>query len=325
MRRAARCSARARSCPELHSQAPIAGDDLVLSIDLATQQAAEDALGDHRGAVVAIDPGQRRRAGAGEQAGLRSGGLRPRPLAQPSTRALADNIDKPLFNRALRGTYPSGSTIKPAIALAGTHLSRGGSEPPGILRRRVPPAGQQPPVSRRQGRQARLRRSGRMRSRSSCDVYFYGLACDHRRRTHRDLPRAFRLRRSSPASTSAARSRACCPRPSGRSKAFKRPQDQIWFPGETVNFGVGQGYLLVTPLQLAHVAAVLAERGKSFQPRLVTGVRDLEGHVQADCAGRSCRPIDGVTDAAWDLVLRRHDGRDAPTAPPRRSARAPAT
>jgi penicillin-binding protein 2 len=70
-----------------------------------------------------------------------------------------------------------------------------------------------------------------------------------------------------------------------------------------VNFGVGQGYLLVTPLQLAHVASVLAERGKSFQPRLVTGVRDIEGHLKA-IAPVQLPAIDNVSDAAWDLVLR---------------------
>ena len=57
-------------------------------------------------------------------------------------------------------------------------------------------------------------------------------------------------------------------------KAFARPADQVWFPGETVNFGIGQGYFLVTPLQLAHYTSILANRGKSYKPRLVTGVRD---------------------------------------------------
>ena len=97
------------------------------------------------------------------------------------------------------------------------------------------------------------------------------------------------------------------PSPEWKRQAFKRPQDQVWFPGETVNFGVGQGYLLVTPLQLAHVASVLAERGKSFRPRLVTGVRDIEGKVKA-IAPLQLPAIDNVSDAAWDLVLRGHDG-----------------
>jgi len=70
--------------------------------------------------------------------------------------------------------------------------------------------------------------------------------------------------------------------------AFKRPADQIWFPGETINFGVGQGYLLVTPLQLAHVASVIAGRGTNFRPRLVIGLRDASGKVKpiAPIAGK---------------------------------------
>ena len=70
------------------------------------------------------------------------------------------------------------------------------------------------------------------------------------------------------------------PTPAWKKQVFKRPEDQVWFPGETVNFGVGQGYLLVTPLQLAHMAAMLAERGKSFKPRVVIGVRDAAGPRQ---------------------------------------------
>ncbi len=104
--------------PELSSEQPLAGDDLILSIDLATQQVAEAALGDHTGAVVAIDPSN------GDVLALASKpGFDPtafaRGLTQREYAALADDPDKPLLNRALRGAYPSGSTIKPVIALAG--------------------------------------------------------------------------------------------------------------------------------------------------------------------------------------------------------------
>jgi penicillin-binding protein 2 len=77
-----------------------------------------------------------------------------------------------------------------------------------------------------------------------------------------------------PASTLAASERVFFLRANGSAKHFKRPQDQVWFPGETVNFGIGQGYMLVTPLQLAHITATIAARGKGFKPRLVTAMRD---------------------------------------------------
>ncbi len=88
----------------------------------------------------------------------------------------------------------------------------------------------------------------------SCDVYFYDLANDARRGAH--LPSflaPLRLRPASPASTSAARRRASCRRTEWKKARFKSPGDQVWFPGETVIFGIGQGYLIVTPLQLAHM------------------------------------------------------------------------
>jgi penicillin-binding protein 2 len=83
---------------------------------------------------------------------------------------------------------------------------------------------------------------------------------------------------------------------------FRRAADQVWFPGDTVNLGVGQGYLLVTPLQLAHIAGVLAERGKSFRPRLLIGTRDGYGHV-SPIAPVAEPGVQGVSDASWDLVL----------------------
>ncbi len=92
------------------------------------------------------------------------------------------------------------------------------------------------------------------------------------------------------------------PSPEWKKHAFKKPADQVWFPGETVNFGVGQGYLLVTPLQLAHVASVIAERGRSFRPRLVTGIRDTGGQVQ-QIAPFANPSIEGVTADDWDLVI----------------------
>ena len=134
-------------------------------------------------------------------------------------------------------------------------------------------------VSRGQERPARRGSICSTRSPRSCDVYFYGLASTigvdriaafmapfgygaaDRHRHQRREARPAALARVEAKSTSSD------------------PQDQVWFPGETVNFGVGQGYLLVTPLQLAHVASVLAERGKSFRPRLVIGMRDGYGHI----------------------------------------------
>jgi penicillin-binding protein 2 len=286
--------------PDLHSRAPVAGDDLVLSIDLAAQQAAETALGDHRGAVVAIDPT------TGDVLALASKpGFDPAAFARGLSRTeyaqLSDDIDKPLFNRALRGTYPSGSTIKPVIALAG------------LTYHVVDPNRQEfcSGVFHLPG-SAHLYREGKGGKHGyvdleraiakSCDVYFYGLAATIGAEHIADFMTPFGYGQLTGIDISGEKP-GLLPSPEWKRKAFKRPQDQIWFPGETVNFGVGQGYLLVTPLQLAHVAAMLAERGKGFRPRLVTGVRDLEGNVKP-IAPVQVPPIEGISPDAWDLVLR---------------------
>ncbi len=155
----------------------------------------------------------------------------------------------------------------------------------------------------------------------SCDVYFYGLA-DSSASTASPPSSRPSASASSPASTSAARSPACCPRASGRRKAFASPADQIWFPGETVNFGIGQGYLIVTPLQLAHYAGVIAMRGKVWKPRLVTGLpRRATGKMHAACRRSRMARSRGVSAEDWDARRARH-GRSHPARHgARRSAR----
>ena len=228
---------------------------------------------------------ERRRARAGQPAGLRPDAVRARHHRARSTARCSDDIDRPLFNRALRGTYPPGSTIKPVHRARRPHLPRGGSAGAQVLRRR--------PSTCRAARACSASTTTRSTATwtcddaiaRSCDVYFYGLARRARRRPHRHLPRALRLRQDSPASTSAGRSPASCPRAEWKAKAFAKPADQVWFPGETVNFGIGQGYLTVTPLQLAHYASIIATRGKIWKPRLVAGLPRSAHRADAARAG----------------------------------------
>ena len=285
--------------PVLHSQPPIPGDDLVLSLDLAAQQAAEDGLGDHRGAVVAIDPNN------GDVLALASKpGFDPAEFARGISRseyaALSENDDKPLLNRALRGTYPSGSTIKPVIALAALtyHLVDPNKAEfcAGVFHL---------PGSSLLFREGKTGRHGWLdlthAIAKSCDVYFYGLAATVGAERIAAFMAPFGYGELTGIDISGEKP-GLLPSPEWKKKAFKRPADQVWFPGETVNFGVGQGYLLVTPLQLAHVACVIAERGRSFRPRLVTAVRDGDGQVKP-IAPFANPPIQGVTANDWDIAI----------------------
>jgi penicillin-binding protein 2 len=284
--------------PKLHSKAPVAGDELELSIDLKIQRVAEAALAGHRGSVVALDPNN------GDVLALVSlPGFDPTLFAQGITaaeyRTLAEDIDKPLFNRALRGTYPSGSTIKPVLGLAALtdHTIQANTKV-------FCNAEFYLPGSRHVWRADKDEPRGWLDlpeaiSRSS-DVYFYRLAST----LGIDRMAAFLERFGYGQSTGidiGGEKAGLLPTPEWKRKAFKRPEDQVWFPGETVNMGIGQGYLLVTPLQLAHITGILAERGRNFRPRLVKGMRAADGHVQwlAPVEGA---PIQNVSAEDWAVV-----------------------
>jgi penicillin-binding protein 2 len=285
----------------LKSETGKAGSDLQLSIDLPSQQAAEQGLAGHRGAVVAIDPNN------GDVIALASAPrFDPSRFAHGLTRSdfaeLADDPDKPLINRALRGAYPSGSTIKPVIALAGLTDKVIGAETPVFC-----PGTYHLPGSRLEFREGKTGRHGSLDMEHaiarSCDVYFYGLATT----LGVDRIASFMARFGYGALTGidiGGEKPGILPSREWKQKTFKKAADQVWFPGETVNFGVGQGYLLVTPLQLAHVASVLALRGKSFRPRLVTAIGDAANHTLVSLAPTPNPPVEGVAEADWDVVLR---------------------
>jgi penicillin-binding protein 2 len=285
--------------PDLRTHAPAAGEDLVLSLDLKVQHVAEEALGDHRGAIVALNPQN------GDVLALASRpGFDPSLFARGITRneyaALTDNIDKPLLNRALRGAYPSGSTIKPVVALAGLtyHVLNPDKVEfcAGVFHL---------PGSTRLYREGKGGRHGHVALQDaiarSCDVYFYGLAATLGVNRIAAFLAPFGYGSLTGIDISGEKP-GLLPTPEWKKLAFKHPADQVWFPGETVNFGVGQGYLLVTPLQLAHVASVIAGRGLNFRPRLVIGLRDAAGAVKPIVPIADKR-IENVSAADWDRVI----------------------
>jgi len=285
--------------PDLPATAPTAGADVLLSIDLPTQQAAETALGERRGAVVAIDP-----TNGNVLALVSKPGFDPSVFARGIRRneyaELINDDDKPLLNRALRGTYPSGSTIKPAIGLVALTqkaltaetrvLCQGTFSLPGSAH-----------VWRADKDEPRGELNLTEAIAKSSDVFFYKLAWHMGIDKLSEGLAPFGYGRLTGIDIAGERP-GLLPSPAWKRVAFKRPADQVWFPGETVNLGVGQGYLLVTPLQLAHVAGVIAERGRSFKPRLVMGVHDGDGHVQY-LPPVEDTPVTGIAAADWDTVI----------------------
>lgn len=255
----------------LQHKRPRAGSDLAVALDAKLQAVAEQALAGWRGGIVAIEPL------TGDVLVLASTpGFDPnlftRGISSRDYRALADSLDRPMFNRVLRGTYPPGSTIKPLMALAG--LEYGIIDPDYA---RPCPGWFSLPRSRHRYRDWKKTGHGHADMRdaiaTSCDVYFYALA---------DMLGIRRMHESMTGLGFGARTGidipgekpGLMPSPEWKKKAYKRPQDQVWFPGETVIVGIGQGYMLATPLQLAHATAIIAAKGRNFRPRLLTGVRD---------------------------------------------------
>jgi penicillin-binding protein 2 len=247
-------------------------------MDLKVQRAAEDALAGRRGAVVAIDPNN------GDVIAMTSRpGFDPNMFGRGITRAeygaLKDSIDTPLLDRAMRGVYPPGSTVKPVIALAGLAYHLVDPDQTRFC------AGQfHLPGSAHLYREGKGGHHGWMNLveaiAKSCDVYFYGLADTIGVDRIAAFMSPFGFGRATGLDIS-GELKGLLPTREWKASYFKRPADKMWFPGETVNFGIGQGYLNVTPLQMAHYVSVLASRGKVWKPRLVTGFRDaLSGKLE---------------------------------------------
>ena len=256
---------------ELHVEPPVPGDDVILSLDLKLQRLAEQLLKGHDGAVVALNPWN------GDVIAMASSpsfdpNLFARGISEKEYRALVDDPRQPLFNRALRAELPSGSTIKPGLALGA--LTDGVIEP----HQRVFAAyAYHLPGSAHLYHNAMHEFCGWMTLRTaiimSCDVYFYRLA--HLMGIDRIASWLPNFGFGHPTGIDIpGELPGLVPSRAWKAAHFSNPAQREWFPGDTVILGIGQGYFLTTPLQLAHYTAMLATRGLNFRPRLVTGIRD---------------------------------------------------
>ena len=280
----------------------VAGKNIVLSLDIKLQEAAEDALGDRRGSIIALDPK------TGEVLAMVS-----KPSFDPnlfvtgiSSRdysGLRDSIDKPLFNRALRGLYAPGSTIKPEVAIAGLDS--------GVISASTrvfdPGYFQLPNVDHKYRNwnhsgdgwvdlNAAIMRSN--------DTYFYDLASKLGIDRMHDYMAEFGLGQKVSLDMF-EESSGLMP-----SREWKRStRRQAWFPGETVILGIGQGYMQVTPLQLAQATALIANKGVWNRPHLartVDGTPPVDEHPIPNLVLRDPRDWDQVNHA-MQLVM--HDPR----------------
>lgn len=254
-------NARGRILRVVEEQPPVPGKNLRLTLSMKVQQTAYDALGDRRGAVVAIDP----RDGS-VLAFVSRPGFDPNLFVTGITHADYQNYRQdhahPLFNRALQGQYAPGSTVKPFMGLAGLD-----ADTTNWTRTIFDPGYYQLPGNPHRYRDWKRWGHGvvdlRKAVTQSCDTYFYDLAF----RTGIARIHAFLSRFSFGGPTGIDldnESTGVLPSKAWKRKAKGRP----WYYGDTVNTGIGQGFMLVTPLQLANATAILAHHGKQVVPTL---------------------------------------------------------
>lgn len=285
-------NARGRVLRVLERHDPAPGADLQLHIDSQLQRVAFDALQGERGAVVAMDPN------TGGVLALVStpsydSNLFVNGISRENYNELQQSHDLPLFNRALLGQYPPGSTIKPIFGLAGLHYDV------------VTPATTMydPGWYKLPNYERRFRdwKKGGHGSRvdlhqaivESCDTYFYDLAYNLGIDRLHEFSLQFNLGRLTGIDSDTER-RGLMP-----SRDWKRETRGVqWFPGETLNVGIGQGYMLATPLQLAVSTAILAKRGERHVPRLLKAV----GGKPVDSP--QLPTIKLARDEYWDTVMR---------------------
>jgi penicillin-binding protein 2 len=258
-----------RSIRVLSRTPPIPGNNLILSLDLGLQEAAEKAFGDHRGALVALDPNNGEVLAfvskPGYDTNLFIGGIDHENWNQFNS-----SIDRPLNNRALRGVYPPGSTFKPFMALAALELGKRTPEysmsDPGYFTL--------PGVQRRY-RDWKVGGHGRVNLHKSlvvsCDTYYYSLANDLGINNIHNFISQFGLGKKTGIDIEGEVT-GLLP-----SSAWKmRQYNQKWYAGDTISVSIGQGYNLTTPLQLAFATMMIANNGKAYLPRLVKQIQNSQ-------------------------------------------------
>jgi penicillin-binding protein 2 len=268
-------SAGGRATRSLSSRQAIPGQNVVLSIDIQLQKMIEDLFGNRRGALVALDPN------TGEVLAFVS-----KPTFDPNLfvegidvenwQALNESPDKPLLNRALRGTYPPGSTYKPFMALgalstgkrnATTIINDAGSWTYGGHTFRSHGDGGLGPVDM-------------VRSISlSSNVYYYSLANEMGVDTIHDFMKPLGFGQITGIDLP-GEVRGVLPSTEWKRNYYKRPEQKKWYGGETISLGIGQGYNAFTMVQLASATATIANGGRKFSPRVVRATQDPLTHAE---------------------------------------------
>lgn len=289
-------NAQGRILKVLERTLPVPGKNLYLNIDTRMQAVAEQAFGEDNGALVAIDP---RNGQVLTIASVPSydPNLFVNGLDTQTYQALRNSPSRPLFNRALTGQYPPGSTVKPLIGLAGLEMNEIRSHDkvncPGYY------------MLKNDERHYRdWKKSGHGYTDltkaivQSCDVYFYDLSLTLGiDRIHQYLDQ-FGLGKKTGIDLHGELS-GLLPSRQWKRRARKLP----WFPGETLITGIGQGFMLTTPLQLASFTATLSKYGQPYRPQVLHAIHDPQTGITTEQAPFNLKAISRVNDQHWKTVI----------------------
>ncbi len=265
-------NARGRTLRVLERENPVPGEDIRLHMDLRLQRLAHELLDGRRGAIIAIEPSTGGILALASVPGF-DANLFVTGIGVEAYRSLSESVDKPLFNRALRGQYPPGSTLKPMLAIAALDSNA-------VTRDKTiwDPGYFQLNSSGRRWRDWKWGGHGWVDLKAavaeSCDIYFYEAAVAMGVDTMHQYLAEFGFGEDATLDVSGALS-GLLP-----SRDWKRAiHNEPWYPGDSVNLGIGQGFMLATPLQLATATSVIANRGHWSEPRLL---KDVKGDRSID-------------------------------------------
>ena len=290
-------NAQGRVLRVLERKLPISGKNLYLNMDAKVQAIAEASLAENNGALVAIDP----RNGAVlaiASMPIYDPNLFVHGISSKDYKELSTSPERPLFNRALRGQYPPGSTIKPLMGLAGLELNEIQTQDnlmcPGWYM-----------LKNDERRYRDWKKEGHNHTdldkaiTESCDVYFYDLALKLGIDNMSSYFAAFGLGKRTGIDL---RGELDGLNPTREWK--RRTRNLPWFPGETLITGIGQGFMLTTPLQLANATAAIATMGQRFKPRMLYGIQDQQYQPINTTTSEPLESIPVQKEKNWQYVIK---------------------
>lgn len=289
-------NAQGRVLRVLDRTLPVSGKNLYLNLDSKVQAIAEQSLAENNGALVAIDP----RNGAVlamVSMPVYDPNLFVHGISSKNYKALTTSDERPLFNRALRGQYPPGSTIKPFIGLAGLELkelqSHNELDCPGWYM-----------LKNDERRYRDWKKRGHKKTdlikaiTESCDVFFYDLALTLGIDNISSYLAHFGLGQKTGIDL-----RGELPGLNPSRKWKRRNRNLPWFPGETLITGIGQGFMLTTPLQLAHATAAISMIGKHFKPQMIYAIQNEQNSPLIKTKAAPLKSVPISEEKNWQTVL----------------------